>query len=411
MPSTALQRMVPVVIGALVASLAMALLVMSPVSADATLSTTLTGEAEVPGPGDNDGSGSGTVEIVGDEICFSVQWELSVDDNVASAGHIHQGAADEAGSIVLPLFTEPNDTGMVDGCATDATLAAELEADPGNYYINIHSETFPDGALRGQLAAEAVEADTVTIMVMKHNCANVTSTAEFEEVEARAATNPTTPDAAFGPTVETVLECPTVVLPGDTQTDGAVAGGESTFDFTVAGETGDAFTVSADGTYQMTAACETDVEYDADRSGELDADVCLDLSHYAITVGSGTVTVTETVAPSGLSFGALRFTPGSGDDATLVSAENGVIVLDTSADEDGMVMLHVYNFAAAAAATPAPTPAATPAPAATALPDTAGAPSATGAPEATLLGLGLTALALASLGVLGYRTVTTRRVR
>lgn len=102
--------------------------------------------------------------------------------------------------------------------------AAEIEANPANYYINIHSENFPAGAIRGQLAA--APADTVTVMVMKHNRADVTSMAEFEAVEARAVTNSTTPDAAFGPTVETVLERPTVVLPGDTQSEGAVAGGE-----------------------------------------------------------------------------------------------------------------------------------------------------------------------------------------
>ena len=60
-----------------------------------------------------------------------------------------------------------------------------------------------------------------------------------------------------------------------------------------------------------------------------------------------TVIVTEDAAPSGFAFGAVRFTPGSGDEATLVSAADGVIELDTSDDADGMVMLHVYNFAAA----------------------------------------------------------------
>jgi hypothetical protein len=198
-----------------------------------------------------------------------------------------------------------------------------------------------------ELEGEQPGGDTATVMVMKHNCADVTTMAEFEEVEARAATNPTTPGAAFGATVETVLECPTVVLPGDEQTAGAVAGGESTFDFSVTDADGTAV-LSADGMYAASAACETDVMYDADRSGALDAGVCLDLSHYAFEVSTdGQVTVTETAAPAGLVFGALRFTPGSGDDAALVSAANGEIVLDVAADEDGMIMLHVYNFAIA----------------------------------------------------------------
>ncbi|MBA2263858.1 MAG: CHRD domain-containing protein, partial [Chloroflexi bacterium] len=191
----------------------------------------------------------------------------------------------------------------------------------------------------------------VNIMVMKHNCAKVNTAAQFLAVEARAATNPTTPNAAFGKTVETVLECPTVVRPGNTQTPGAVAGGTSTFEFTVGGNIDTAKTLSTDGAFTQTALCEDDVMYDANRNGTLNDNVCLDLSHYAFTVNSdGTVTITETAPPAGFSFGALRFTPGTGDDATLVSASNGVIRLNITNDADGMVMLHVYNFAAAAAA-------------------------------------------------------------
>jgi hypothetical protein len=210
---------------------------------------------------------------------------------------------------------------------------------------------YGDRQIRARIVgSETCELDgeqpgTATVMVMKHNCADVATMAEFEEVEARAATNPTTPEAAFGPTVETVLECPTVVLPGDEQVAGAVAGGESTFDFSVSDADGTAV-LSTDGMFAASAACETDVMYDADRSAELDANVCLDLSHYAFEVSTnGPVTVTESAAPSGLVFGALRFTPGSGDEAALVSAANGEIVLDVAGDEDGMIMLHVYNFA------------------------------------------------------------------
>lgn len=255
-------------------------------------------------------------------------------------------------------------------------------------------------------AAAAPAEPTATVMVMKHNCADVTTTAEFEEVEARAATNPTTPDAAFGPTVETVLECPTVVLPGDEQTAGTVAGGESTFDFNVTDADGTAV-LSIDGMFAASAACETDVMYDADRSGDLDADVCLDLSHYEFEVNAdGLVTVTETAPPSGFVFGALRLTPGSGDEAALVSAGGGQIVLDVSADEDGMIMLHVYNFAVSAA--PQPTPAPTPTPAPGALPDT-GIPANSGtSSHVALMGM-LAVMLTGSTGVLAAMSRRSRR--
>lgn len=247
--------------------------------------------------------------------------------------------------------------------------------------------------------------EPVTIMVMKHNCANVRTAAEFLAVEARAATNPTTPDAAFGKTVETVLECPTVVRPGNTQTAGAVAGGTSNFEFTVAGNIDTAETLSTDGAFTQTALCEDDVMYDANRNGVLNDNVCLDLSHYAFTVNSdGTVTITETGAPAGFSFGALRFTPGTGDDATVVSASGGVIKLNITNDADGMVMLHVYNFAGTAAATPAPTPVVR------ALPDTAVWTDA-GLPGSDGLALILATVALGSLGYVGYRTLAARRAR
>lgn len=394
---------------ALVAAAAMALVVSSPVAADITLTADLTGAAEVCDPPDTcndpDGSGTASVDITTDdgEICITLEWDIS--DGTATAAHIHEASPDEAGPVVLPIFTDPDDNGMFQGCFTDAALAADIEAAPGDYYINVHSETYPDGAVRGQLAAGG--ADTTTVMVMKHNCANVTTEAEFEAVEARAETNPTTPDAAFGTTVETVLECPTVTLDGDAQTPDAVAGGSSSFDFTVAGQTGDELLLSADAVFAQSAACETDVEYDADRSGSLDADVCLDLSHYALDASAGAVTVAETAAPDGFAFGTVRFTPGSGDEATLVSAADGVIELDTSNDEDGMVMLHVYNFAEAAAA---PTATPVPTPAASTVPDTAvenAHPSGPRTELVVLLGLVL----VGSLGLLGLPALAFRRHR
>ncbi|MCV0404454.1 MAG: hypothetical protein K5924_12240 [Chloroflexi bacterium] len=272
-----------------------------------------------------------------------------------------------------------------------------------NGVIELDTSADDDGMIMLHVYNFAVAAapSDATVMVMKHNCADVSTMAEFDAVEARAATNPTTPDAAFGPTVETVLECPTVVLDGDTQTPGAVAGGTSAFDFTVADSDGTQ-TLSTDGDFMQVGACEPDVAYDATRNGTLDADVCLDLSHYGFSVEDGTVTITETTPPSGFAFGALRFTPGSGDDAALVSSSNGVIVLDTTADDDGMIMLHVYNFAVAAGA-PSPTPAASE------LPDAA--IGSDGSFSGTQLALLLGGLTLASSVLVGHSVTRARRSR
>ena len=386
---------------ALAMAFALAVTLLSPEAARAavvTLTAELTAAAEVPdaGPEGATGTASITIDDASGEVCFELTVDGLAEEDAVVAAHIHAGEAGVAGDVVVPLFTAPP-AGEMTGCVegVDLELVADIIANPGDYYVNIHSEDYPAGAVRGQLAVETAPGGgdgTATVMVMKHNCADVTTMAQFEDVEARAATNPTTPEAAFGPTVETVLECPTVVLPGDEQTADAVAGGESTFEFSVTDADGTAV-LSTDGMFAASAACETDVMYDADRSGEpLDADVCLDLSHYEFEVSTdGQVTVTETGAPSGFVFGALRFTPGSGDDAALVSAANGEIVLDVAADEDGMIMLHVYNFAAAATQ---PTPAPTPAPGGQ-MPDTA-APTAVG--TAATVGFGiLTAILLGTL--------------
>jgi hypothetical protein len=286
-------------------------------------------------------------EGVADDAGILIQKEDEDGARLAGAVFTVEGVSGE-------FTTGANGRVCVDGLPQGATLlVTEIQApagyrlaDPASQLVEVDEDgcdSSPDVRFINLLD----EVEMVEVMIMKHNCANVTSMAEFEEVEARAATNPTTPDAPFGPTVETVLECPTVVLPGDEQTTGTVAGGESTFEFTVAHAGGTA-TLSTDGTFEALAACETDVMYDADRSGELDADVCLDLSHYSFEVSAeGQVTITETAAPDGLAFGALRFDPGSQDAESLVSAEGGVIVLNPSVAEDGMIMLHVYNFAVA----------------------------------------------------------------
>ncbi len=405
----------------------LAVLAVSPVAAaTADLTATLSGDQEVP-PVTTDATGSATITIdtdaaSGSQLCYDLT-STALEGGAVVGAHIHEGAASANGPVVVTLQAAIDGNGSASACVPDveidfgaagdadvATLLADIAANPANYYVNVHTAANTGGEIRGQLAAAPTPTPTptpaagrdVTVQVMKHNCANVATMAEFEAVEARAATNPTTPDAAFGTTVETVLECPTVVLDGDAQTPDAVAGGTSTFEFTV-GDGGSVQTLSTDSTYTQAAACETDVMYDANRNGSLDAGVCLDLSDYDFTTADGTVTVTETAPPSGFAFGALRFTPGSGDEAALVSAANGVIVLDTTADDDGSIMLHVYNFATAAGGTAAPTPAAS------ALPDAA--ISADGSTTGTQLALILGGTALIGFALIGRTALRTRRTR
>jgi hypothetical protein len=195
-------------------------------------------------------------------------------------------------------------------------------------------------AVPGAMAAGAGDGE-VTVMVMKHACnPDVKNLDDFNAIKESA-------DGPVAALAATVLACPTIVNPGDDTSDG-VKGDAASFAFTLE---------DAEGTQELPSStspaklCETDLGLDADGDGEISEDVCLDTTHYVFEgVTNGEVTITETEPPAGYRFGELLFTPSVIDDNndadSLVSIDRdaGVIELDTTADEDGMIMLHVYNF-------------------------------------------------------------------
>ena len=70
---------------------------------------------------------------------------------IPTAWHIHKGAADTTRAVVIDFgksFTTP--------FAFTDTLTADQIADlkAGLYYVNIHTEKYPNGAIRGQLSAK-----------------------------------------------------------------------------------------------------------------------------------------------------------------------------------------------------------------------------------------------------------------
>lgn len=117
-------------------------------------STDLVGAEEVPGPGDPDASGFADLTLKKGKgtICFDVSW-ADVDGTVV-AGHIHVGAAGVAGPVVVPLTGVAGaGTGSVSACQTgvDPALIKAIKQSPSDYYVNVHSTTYPAGAIRGQL--------------------------------------------------------------------------------------------------------------------------------------------------------------------------------------------------------------------------------------------------------------------
>jgi hypothetical protein len=119
--------------------------------APGAITVTLTGAEEVPGPGDEDAEGTAVVYLRTDsnEVCV----DISVQNITlpATAAHIHQAPAGQAGDPVVPL-TAPGADGLSSTCATvEATLMQDMLNNPENFYVNVHNADFPAGAARGQL--------------------------------------------------------------------------------------------------------------------------------------------------------------------------------------------------------------------------------------------------------------------
>ncbi|QLC25930.1 CHRD domain-containing protein [Parasphingopyxis algicola] len=121
-----------------------------PAQAQESYMADLTGEAEVPGPGDPDGAGIATLDwnTMNEELCYA----LAVDYvDPATAAHVHRGVAGENGPPVITLET-PGIDGGSDGCVEISNaLRTELRENPSGFYVNVHNDAYPAGAVRGQL--------------------------------------------------------------------------------------------------------------------------------------------------------------------------------------------------------------------------------------------------------------------
>ena len=94
-------------------------------------------------------SGSGTagvtIRLGASTLCHTLTVSGLVN---VTAAHIHRGST---GAVVVPLTTPT--TGTSSGCGTVAkALLQEIVRDPGAFYVNVHTVTFPDGQIRGDLS-------------------------------------------------------------------------------------------------------------------------------------------------------------------------------------------------------------------------------------------------------------------
>lgn len=132
------------------------------------LATTLLGSRE---PDGGDLSSHGFTALVFDtSTLYYYLWEKGIAS--PTAAHVHAGGAGVNGGVLVglsPTFTGGQAIGSV---PVDAATLTGVLAHPDQFYVNIHSGTFPNGAIRGQLAA--TETD-VNFTVVAHNAGLGTS--------------------------------------------------------------------------------------------------------------------------------------------------------------------------------------------------------------------------------------------
>lgn len=138
-----------------VAILTAALLATGLAVAQTTVTATLAGGTG----GDQDGTGYAVITITGTKVDYSI-----LVQNIASPTAAHIRRASDNGSIIdLNVnFIGNLATGSV--TATAAAVAAVV-ANPAGHYVAVHNSEFPNGAIRGALAASS-QGNVVVVPVI-----------------------------------------------------------------------------------------------------------------------------------------------------------------------------------------------------------------------------------------------------
>jgi CHRD domain len=98
------------------------------------------------------GTGVADIEIGSDRtsLCWDIRGLVGTV-NAVTAMHIHAGAEGDFGPVVVEFIS--GNQGCLEtspGGVTESALR-DIAAEPTNFYVDVHSEFHPDGAVRGQL--------------------------------------------------------------------------------------------------------------------------------------------------------------------------------------------------------------------------------------------------------------------
>jgi hypothetical protein len=114
---------------------------------------------EVPGcpQAGNEARGLAIFHVV-DQATGTVEFKIVANNlpGVIVAAHIHLAPSGVAGPVVQPTPPTPGaENGVIaEGSFSNPALLAAMQADPQAYYVNVHTNICPPGAIRGQLGEQ-----------------------------------------------------------------------------------------------------------------------------------------------------------------------------------------------------------------------------------------------------------------
>jgi hypothetical protein len=109
----------------------------------------------------NPSTGAATGTLTLNQMTLAMSGTVMVTGTEATVAHIHEGIAGTSGGVILEL--------VVDGATISVPESTTIAADQmqkmlsGEYYLNIHSTTYPSGEIRDQLTKPGIEVIQVAL--------------------------------------------------------------------------------------------------------------------------------------------------------------------------------------------------------------------------------------------------------